>query len=87
MQLDLIPERELARGQGDRPDVESTGVAWSYLWEGSRTGGRYLFSSQVNRIGGVDGERRRLELTAVVRELLHWAGQQAQADDSAERQV
>ncbi len=87
VQLDLIPERELGCVQGDRAAVESIGVAWSYLWEGSRTGGRYLFSSQVNRIGGVEGERRRLELTAVVRELLHWTEQQAQADGGAERQV
>ncbi|WP_434450083.1 hypothetical protein [Lentzea sp. E54] len=85
VQLDLISERELARGDADRADVEHVEAGWSYLWEGARSGGRNLFSSQVSRIGGAEGERRRLELIAVVRELLHHAERRTQAGDGAER--
>ena len=87
VQLDLIFELELGCSHADRADVEHIEAGWSYLWEGARSGGRNLFSSQVSRIGGVEAERRRLELAAVVRELLHYADQRTRAGDGAERRV
>lgn len=90
----LDPQLELIYGDGatggdheDRVGVESPGMSWSYQWEGARNGGRYVFASQVSRIGGIDGERRRLELTAAVRELLHWAGQQPCIDVATDRRT
>ena len=71
----------------DVANAEQVEAGWSYLWEGARSGGRNLFSSQVSRIGGAEGERRRLELAAVVRELLHHAEQRTQAGDGAERRA
>lgn len=87
VQLDLISARELGRGHEDRADLKHIEAGWSYLWEGARSGGRTLFASQVSRIGGVEGERRRLELAAVVRELLHYTEQVTQVDDRAGRRV
>lgn len=87
VQLGLISESELGCDHRDYVGVERTDAGWSYLWEGARSGGRNLFSSQVSRIGGVEGERRRLELAAVVRELLHYAEQRTQAGDRAERRA
>ncbi|WP_156093972.1 hypothetical protein [Lentzea aerocolonigenes] len=86
-QLELIYDGVGGCGHEERVGVENGGKSWSYEWEGARNGGRYLFASQVSRAGGVDGERRRLELTAAVRELLHWAGQQPLVDKAADRQA
>lgn len=85
VQLDLISECELGCGRRDHVEVERREAGWSYLWEGARMGGRNLFSSKVNRISGTEGERRRLELAVVVRELLHWSEQKAKDDDAEQR--
>ena len=85
-QLELVyADGVVGCGQEDRAGVENRGLDWSYEWEGARNGGRCLFAGQISRVGGVDGERRRLELTAAVRELLHWAGQQPRIDEAADR--
>lgn len=86
-QLELVFEGIPDRVLENRIGVEDVREGWSYQWEGTRTGGRYRFSSQVGRVGGVDGERRRLELTEVVRELLHWAEQKSHVDGVTEQKT
>ncbi len=86
-QLELIYDTAPGGRHEGCVGVEIPGLSWSYQWEGARNGGRYLFASQVSRVGGIDGERQRLELTAVVRELLHWSVQEVRADAATERRA
>lgn len=86
-QLELIYDVAPGRSRQDRVGVERSETGWCYRWEGARNGGLYLFDSQVSRSGGVDGGRRRLELTSVVRDLLHWSVQESRIDEATDRRA
>jgi hypothetical protein len=86
-QLELIYDTAPSHRHEGCVGAENPGPSWSYQWEGARNGGRYNFTSQVSRIDGIDGERRRLELTAIARELLHWSAQEVRADAATERRA
>ncbi|WP_190818676.1 hypothetical protein [Saccharopolyspora pogona] len=74
----IIPSPRPAPDDG----IESLGrtgseqAVWWYDQKLIRSGER-RFSGHINTIGGTEGDRLRSELSAVTRDLLTWAAQQA----------
>lgn len=62
-------------------EIDADHVEWRYHYHGKR-GADVTFTGHVIPVGGTEGERLLHELGAVVRDLLEWAYNQSQSEQS-----
>lgn len=66
---------------GNLPNIESDDPVWWYDQRAIR-GKNRRYWGQVERIGGVEGDRLRENLAAAIRDLLDWANQQVKKSET-----
>lgn len=83
----VIPLRKKAGISGDdRPEFVTGDTGWRYD-EKRRSKPDRIYSGQVTRVGGAEGERIRGNLAAVLAELLTWASERDEQDSREERKA
>lgn len=67
-------------------NLPKTGPPQPVWWydQPRKRGNNLRYTGHVTRIGGAEGDRIRGELTAIIRDLLDWATQQADAESTPE---